>query len=1237
FASFLFYEWQSTKARESEMSGVALQKDLLPHEALKLANAHLENAIWKKDGVTEESRHQENIDLVLLLCDEALAAFCRMSDPTLKVLLCSKRNEDQSLRTSVAAIFTKHHELMLKLEQVDKGEDSRKMAELLGNNNNNNNPSSSSSKGQSELSDDTAKIPLHIFAENMRPPTIPFKGSKPGERIESTPQLAYCLGLLNDREALSKDSVEKDAWDWVNNPDTITHEKKRLEDLAMQVVEAFCSSEFKHAKIIAEVLCLAPVLEMNDFRRLVNKIFQEITKSTFVDLPLLQGFAQLIQSAKPGYLVSKDLKIILERIKGSLDSPNKNSPREIYQLLLTTSTVLDAMASAGIKEFKEDDLRGPLANYLSTTSKTTDAGSDFYLTYQVAYACKALQCIPDGETSLQKTLHRSGKVIQGVFGVVSAVKALDVDKLFDGLKELEKGFEGLPKLYNDVQASYKTMVSLLEKNAQVVDAIKGGFSFRSQETWYITLRGADDRLRCGELAEFKKVICRAPCRRNPLFQWGVCQRLGEVAANSLWDAETRQGAVAFLGEIYQKDEEWGQPSNIKQGIIKILMQLASPYGGDMQPAKDMLHELGTSGDAKKQELYRKSREETLSLYPMVDASLKPEASPLLDRIQNAIDVEDRLRWLKNQRSSKQVVSFYVHLEAKDDLESPNDSRSSLMSKVKEFLKARRVLLIMGEPGSGKSTFCRVLEHDLWEDYKEGDPIPLYIHLPTIQRPEQDLIPKCLRSIGLTEALIGELRSIGREFILICDGYDESKLTHNLYTSNRLGQDEEWKAIMVISCRTEYLGLSNRHQFHPTDCNNRRQRSLFQEAVIMPFSNDQVEDYIKKYVSKNQLKWQASYYLRAIERFPDLKDMVKNPLLLSLYFEVVTFMEAAGQHLAAARLTKVELYDSLLEKWLERSERRLGEKELSPQAKTALENLTLKGFTQSGIDYMKRLAWAIYKDHKGNPEVEYIHFKEEAPWKAEFFGLEEEKQLLREACPLTREGYQHRFIHRSLLEYGIAREVFDAEAKAVAESKSASGLSWSVAPVTNIAVQVDDDLEYLHAEVVDEDDNRKDFRKDGAKDNEESDEEDEEEELAATVKPAPDINSSLAKNDFVNEPSILQFLADRTQISPLFEGQLRAYIEQSKKNGGWRIAAANAITILVKAGFLFNGQDLREINVQGADLSNGMFNSALLHKADMRYTNVRNIWLHGTVLHETDMGKVRIGELPPISVDDSVAF
>lgn len=86
----------------------------------------------------------------------------------------------------------------------------------------------------------------------------------------------------------------------------------------------------------------------------------------------------------------------------------------------------------------------------------------------------------------------------------------------------------------------------------------------------------------GLLADFRKLVCEVPCRRDPAFLWGVCQRLGEIAANRLWDSDTRKSAILFLVEIYQDDATWGRQLSLKRWILNILMQLSSLPGSDMQ-------------------------------------------------------------------------------------------------------------------------------------------------------------------------------------------------------------------------------------------------------------------------------------------------------------------------------------------------------------------------------------------------------------------------------------------------------------------------------------------------------------------------------------------------------------------------------------------------------------------------------------------------------------------------------
>jgi len=145
------------------------------------------------------------------------------------------------------------------------------------------------------------------------------------------------------------------------------------------------------------------------------------------------------------------------------------------------------------------------------------------------------------------------------------------------LDSIQQGLAGAAEIGQIV----KSASTLATRGQRFFECLKEGLSFSRKCSWYSALRGADTLIRDGQLAEFKRLICEAPCRRDPAFQWGICQRLGFIAGDSKWDPETRQSAIVFLGEIYRDDVIWGDQPNVKPWIVNILMQLSSVHGGEM--------------------------------------------------------------------------------------------------------------------------------------------------------------------------------------------------------------------------------------------------------------------------------------------------------------------------------------------------------------------------------------------------------------------------------------------------------------------------------------------------------------------------------------------------------------------------------------------------------------------------------------------------------------------------------
>ncbi|KAG0003390.1 hypothetical protein BGZ65_001754, partial [Modicella reniformis] len=949
-------------------------------QALELTNVYLENAYKTKDQ-----------DVALVLCHDAEASLFQAKVATKKFPNQLKDAEDQSLRDDIVSAYIdlgkllEVHGYRVEAQTIcKKAEKWGGNAQNLGRLARNSLPNSvvHSVKGTSDTTmgssagnasarnpkqlRDIATIPSNIFAVNVGPTTSEIKLPETDGRLTNTPQLACCLGLL--QVSLSHDDIlEPAARKWLQTIEKDNDEQDRLKMLATDVIRAFKRDEIKDDKVIAEVVYLAPVLDKDAFQDLLREFYSGINQSELLDVHQLEGLAQLVQGAGPGYLEADDLVKILELLSTRLRGTHQQSPRYIHRLTVAVSNVLDAMADTEVKDLDRVSLHEPLSTYLNELK----GNSDPYLVYQAAYAYQALICVPDNESLWKAGLRRTGKVIQGFAGLVSAVKGLDLNKFIDGLEDIQQGFSGVTEAVRVVKTVYEGVSSLAQSGQSFMECLKEGFSFDRKCAWYSALRGADAFIRDGELAKFRSLVCEVPCRRDPAFQWGVCQRLGEIAADSKWDGDIRRGAISFLGEIYKNDDK----GPTEHPLIVTVPALPSPS--------------------------------------------------LLDRSQDRPDVEANLRQLRKHRLSERGNAVYIPPQAKANLQASNDARFPLMERVEEFLKSnQKVFLLMGDSGAGKSTFNRVLECNLWQAYKNNTGrIPLHINLPAIDKPEHDMVAKQLRKAEFTEPQIRELK-FHRKFILICDGYDESQQTHNLYTSNRLSQPGEWDAQMIISCRSEYLGVDYRDRFQPTDRNKQSESSIFQEAVITPFKLDQVQDYIKQYVSLNQPLWQTKDYNRALEDIPTLKELVTNPFLMTLSLEVLPRMVDPSQQLSATRVTRVALYDQFVEHWLERGKKRLGEKDLNSQERSVFESLSDDGFIWHGLAFLKKLAVAIYKEQDGHPVVIYSHVKREQSWKDSFFSRDDEKKLLREACPLTRNGNQYRFIHRSILEYGLARAIFD---------------------------------------------------------------------------------------------------------------------------------------------------------------------------------------------------------------------
>ncbi len=536
-----------------------------------------------------------------------------------------------------------------------------------------------------------------------------------------------------------------------------------------------------------------------------------------------------------------------------------------------------------------------------------------------------------------------------------------------------------------------------------------------------------------------------------------------------------------------------------------------------------------------------------------------------------------LEGLEKDREIKDALATYVSLEGTPLHDS---TRFDLEKKVQDFLSSdKKVLLLLGEAGSGKSTFNRHLAVGLWEAYVQASavqnsPIPVFIQLSSLPESNRNLVEAFFETQGFSKEKIKELQTRHR-FVLILDGFDEIKdRQRNFYKDNYL---DGWKdAKIIISSRPEYLGSNYQYKFHPSG-----ERNALQEYRIAPFSKGTIERYVDQYKkAHSEGPWSVAQYKEALKQ-PDLKELVGNPFLLKIALSVLPEL-SEKLRVAAQRFTRIALYGQFVKSWFERSQERLAQIGLSENEKEAFEILHDEGFTEHGIGFSKDLALEMYYAREvlvtysptSYSSRQSLNTAPEQDWHKHFFSNEDIRiKLKRLNAPVICQDKQnglskeYRFIHKSLQDYFVARALWEG--------------------------------------------------------------------LAAVDK--VEVFSWFNRLNIVNDSDILSFLAERMQQEQELKERLLSVVEQSKGEDGaqFEVGAANALTVLVKGGVSLSSKDFSGINARGADLSYGIFDHTQFEGADLSGVKLRGCWLYSANMRKANLKNVEFGEMPALEAGGRV--
>ncbi|BBE08490.1 NB-ARC domain protein [Mycoavidus cysteinexigens] len=588
-------------------------------------------------------------------------------------------------------------------------------------------------------------------------------------------------------------------------------------------------------------------------------------------------------------------------------------------------------------------------------------------------------------------------------------------------------------------------------------------------------------------------------------------------------------------------------------------------------------------------------------------ALQPNIKPLVN-LNSAIEALQKryLKGLQEDNEVKDALSNYVEPEG---MELHDSTRFDLKSKVQDFLNSnKKVLLLLGEAGSGKSTFNRDLAVSLWEAYIQGGksgnmPIPVFIGLSSLSGPDRNLVSAFFEKQGFSKEQIKELQSKHR-FVLILDGFDEIEHRQQVfYKDNEL---DDWKGSkIIISSRPEYLGPNYQYKFHPSG-----ERIALQEYRLAPFSDETIKRYIDRYSEKHpHALWSTEKYKKELEE-PSLKELVSNPFLLKITLSVLPELSQKRQA-ENHRFTRITIYDQFVKSWFDRSQQRLDQiLELNSKERDEFKKIERGGFANFGVEFSQELALEMYQAGEVITHYKasiYAKWKKNnvvtgGDWRRRLLSDEETSTvLMRLNSPLICQdrsndlGKEYRFIHKSLRDYFVARAVWEELRGGVksdgVELPKKLGVIRNVRPLWE---GLGDGFEF---------------------------------------EPSARFNEL----NVVEDPAVQSFLVERVQEDREFLNVLLSWVKASKSRGDVKRGASNALTVLVKAGLQFNGCDLRGIQVPGSDLSYGVFDSVQLQGSDLSNANLRASWLRQANLSGARMAGVQFGEWAYLKAERLVKF
>lgn len=642
-------------------------------------------------------------------------------------------------------------------------------------------------------------------------------------------------------------------------PHLTNGERSECTKTALSVIEAFSSRTVLTADILAEVHALSTCAAEVVVRALISALLSALRKSELVNPALMYTLSDVIRTADARWLRQDDLYMILLTLREQYTKHFHGQPcaDDVLVFLTGLCGVLTAMEDANVKGMDRVALHEPLHDLLTSIVTAQHSGTSTFL---ALYARQALVRIRHSESRLLEAVRRTALVADGLNSLRACVVNYDPFQLI---------------------AAYKSIAAAATFQA-------------GQEVWYDDLRTAELLLMCGQWVGFNLLVGTCASKDNAYFLTGAVRALdGEVCNRPSAEADQ---LVTFLNHLLCDYKQYGAHEKVRVAVAHVLRKLAVEqppplsdraatllagfratvgeqawilqFEGNIKPANgSSLHspQAGYKPAALSTELLDKAR--TSHHVAVMDnfTVLKQDLSLLVNQTSTSaerVSTSIKTKWAALRQAELAHIADLRVLDTYIDVLGGAGSVESmynlfaLRTRVMQYVQdaTQRVLLLVGRPGGGKSTFILRLLQELWQLNDLSDPtaiIPVLINLPHVAAPQENILETYLESLGFTSAQVEHMRTSGHRFLILLDGYDEmrTECEFNLYTSNRL---HRWSAQVVVTCRTSYkedrLRGAYAQYFAPHNDLQVPDYAALAELFVAPFTERQVEAYIEKYLS-----------------------------------------------------------------------------------------------------------------------------------------------------------------------------------------------------------------------------------------------------------------------------------------------------------------------------------------------------------------------------------------------------